>query len=154
MTAVVGRNGAGKTTFLRHMCRSAKRSRRIFMVMQDVDHQLFTDSVLEEVLISLPDEDEEKAREILRSLDLEEYADRHPMSLSGGQKQRVAIACAAASGRDILLFDEPTSGLDYEHMQQTAQLFRQLREQGRTILVVTHDSELIEACCTDIIRLE
>ena len=154
ITAVVGRNGAGKTTFLRHMCRSARRSRRIFMVMQDVDHQLFTDSVLEEVLISLPDEDEGKAREILRSLDLEDYADRHPMSLSGGQKQRVAIACAAASGRDILLFDEPTSGLDYEHMQQTAQLFGELREQGRTILVVTHDSELIEACCTNIMRLE
>ena len=110
--------------------------------------------MLEEVLISLPDEDEGKAREILRSLDLEDYADRHPMSLSGGQKQRVAIACAAASGRDILLFDEPTSGLDYEHMQQTAQLFGELREQGRTILVVTHDSELIEACCTNIMRLE
>jgi energy-coupling factor transport system ATP-binding protein len=124
------------------------------MVMQDVDHQLFTDSVLEEVLISLPEENEAKAREILRSLDLEDYADRHPMSLSGGQKQRVAIACAAASGRDILLFDEPTSGLDYEHTRQTAELLRQLREQGRTVLVVTHDSELIEACCTNIIRLE
>ena len=121
------------------------------MVMQDTGNQLFTESVLEEVLISLPKDTEnekEHAVEILRKLDLEPFLDRHPQSLSGGQKQRLAIACALASGRKVILLDEPTSGLDYAHMMETADLLKQLQSMGTTILVVTHDSELIHACCT------
>ena len=90
----------------------------------------------------------EHAVEILRKLDLEPFLDRHPQSLSGGQKQRLAIACALASGRKVILLDEPTSGLDYAHMMETADLLKQLQSMGTTILVVTHDSELIHACCT------
>ena len=67
------------------------------------------------------------------------------MSLSGGEKQRVAVATAIASERSVLLFDEPTSGLDYRHMLQVARLFEKLRNHGKTILVVTHDLEFIEA---------
>ena len=120
------------------------------MVMQDTGNQLFTESVLEEVPISLPKDTEnekEHAVEILRKLDLEPFLDRHPQSLSGGQKQRLAIACALASGRKVILLDEPTSGLDYAHMMETADLLKQLQSMGTTILVVTHDSELIHACC-------
>ena len=69
------------------------------------------------------------------------------MALSGGQKQRLAIACAVASERDYILFDEPTSGLDYGHMKEIAALMRQLRDLGKTVVIVTHDSEFIEACC-------
>lgn len=168
ITAVTGANGSGKTTFLHCLCGLEKKckgtidykgkvySRRkrqnlVFMVMQDVNHQLFTESVLEEVMISLPKgtdgEKKKRAQEILRKLDLLEYAKRHPMSLSGGQKQRLAIASAIASEREILLFDEPTSGLDYIHMQQTAQLLKELKNIGKTVIVVTHDSELIQSCC-------
>ena len=173
ITAVVGRNGAGKTSLLNCVCGLEKRcsgtleyqgkvygrrSRRklCFMVMQDTGNQLFTESVLEEVLISLPKGiagEKEKALKILQSLDLAAYVDRHPQSLSGGQKQRLAIACALASERKILLLDEPTSGLDYAHMQETAMLLRQLRDMGTTILVVTHDMELIHACCMRLIHL-
>ena len=128
-----------------------KRQNLMFMVMQDVNHQLFTESALEEVIISLPNgndgKNKERALDILKKVDLDEYADRHPMSLSGGQKQRLAVACAIASEREILLFDEPTSGLDYIHMEQTAQLLRELKAMGKTIIVVTHDSELIHSCC-------
>ena len=109
------------------------------------------ESVLDEVLISLPKgtaNEKERALEILKQLDLVGFLDRHPQSLSGGQKQRLAIACALASGRKILLLDEPTSGLDYAHMMETAALLRQLQGMGATILVVTHDCELIRACCT------
>lgn len=125
------------------------------MVMQDSGNQLFTESVLEEVLIFLPkNTPDEKARamEILRQLDLEDFCDRHPQSLSGGQKQRLAIACALASGREILLLDEPTSGLDYAHMAETAMLLKQLCRTGTTILLVTHDSEMNRACCDRILR--
>ena len=168
ITAIVGANGAGKTSFLNCLCGlekrckgtleyegklydSKSRKKLCFMVMQDTGNQLFTESVLDEVLISLKKgtaTEKETAMEIIRNLDLADFADRHPQSLSGGQKQRLAIACALASGRDLLLLDEPTSGLDYAHMKETAALLEKLRSMGTTILVVTHDSELIRACCT------
>ena len=124
------------------------------MVMQDVNHQLFTDSVLEEVMISQEKEDKEEALKILDSLDLLEYADKHPLALSGGQKQRVAVASAIAAGRNIILFDEPTSGLDYDHMLQVSELLRQLKEKGKTVVIVTHDVELIKNACTYMIKFE
>ena len=160
ITAVVGRNGAGKTTFLNCLCglnkkcpgtveiagrrlSAGERSERFFMVMQDVNHQLFAESVLNELELCFAASntaEEDKKRIItgvLKQLDLYSLRHAHPMSLSGGQKQRVAIACALCSGKDFLLFDEPTSGLDYFHM----------KELGKTIIVVTHDSELIRCCC-------
>ena len=130
------------------------RQKLCYLVMQDTGNQLFTESVLEEVLISLPkntENTEERAAEILGLLDLGEYPDRHPQSLSGGQKQRLAIACVLASGREILLLDEPTSGLDHGHMIETAEMLKKLRDMGATILVVTHDTELIRHCCSRMI---
>lgn len=125
-----------------------------YMVMQEVNHQLFTESVLDEILISMEDENQQKAQEIMEKLDLSELKDRHPLSLSGGQKQRVAIASAIASKRKILIFDEPTSGLDYRHMLEVAQVLHDLQQSGYTIYVVTHDLELILECCTDIVHFE
>ena len=171
ITAVTGSNGLGKTTFLNCLCGLEKkcsgtleykgrrlgrkeRQKLCYLVMQDTGNQLFTESVLEEVLISLPPNtknEKEKAIQLLEQLDLGEYLDRHPQSLSGGQKQRLAIACALASGREILLLDEPTSGLDYRHMKETAALLKKLQEMGTTILVVTHDAELIHSCCSRMI---
>ena len=170
ITAITGNNGDGKTTLLNCLCGLGKRSKGtllyngksykphqrqklIYFVMQDVNHQLFTESVLDEVLISQPEENEEEARRILASLDLAQFADRHPQSLSGGQKQRVAVASAIASGRDIMLFDEPTSGLDYTHMLQIGEILRSLKAQGKTVIVVTHDRELIKECCDEEICL-
>ena len=130
-----------------------ERIKTVFMVMQDVNHQLFTESVLDEVLISQRMEDEKKAKRILQDVGLLKVADRHPMSLSGGQKQRVALACAIASEREILLLDEPTSGLDLESMVRVTDILKALKKDGRTILTVTHDSEFIEKCCDAVVRL-
>lgn len=171
VTAIVGANGIGKTTFLRCLCgmekkckavleyhgnqyKNKQRRKLMYLVMQDVNHQLFTESVLEEVLISMKKEKEKNAVEILDGLDLLDLKDKHPISLSGGQKQRVAVASAVASDRDIILFDEPTSGLDYRHMMQVGSLFKMLKDAGKTILVVTHDAELVKNCCTKVICLE
>ncbi len=170
ITAITGNNGDGKTTLLNCLCGLGRRSKGtllyngkaynrrqrqklIYLVMQDVNHQLFTESVLDEVLISQTEENDEEARRILACLDLEQFADRHPQSLSGGQKQRVAVASAIASGRDIMLFDEPTSGLDYTHMLQIGEILRNLKAHGKTVIVVTHDRELIKECCDQEISL-
>ena len=131
-----------------------KRVGQIFMVMQDVNHQLFTESVLDEVLISQPVENEEEAKKILDEVGLSRYADRHPMSLSGGQKQRVALACAIASHLPVLLLDEPTSGLDHAQMHAVAGILNRMKDEGRTVITVTHDSEFIEHCCDEVVRME
>ena len=168
IVGIIGNNGAGKSTFSRCFCGLEKRCGEIFwdgktyrpkdrlkscyMVMQEVNHQLFTESVLDEVLISMEEENQDRAEEILARLDLLPYKERHPMSLSGGQKQRVAIASAIASGRSILFFDEPTSGLDYRHMKEVARVLKQVRDAGMTVYVITHDLELILDCCTDVLH--
>ena len=143
---ILGENGSGKTTLARCLCgleKSCKgkfvlagkslsrreRLRRSFLVMQDVNHQLFTESVEEEVLISMSgceDEKEAAAERILASMDLLPFRELHPLALSGGQKQRVAVASALASQKDLLIFDEPTSGLDRQHMLEVAENLRRL----------------------------
>ena len=168
--AVTGLNGAGKSTFARCMCGLEKRcgileikgrvlnwKKRLkycYMVMQDTGHQLFTESVLDEILLSMETEDEEEACKILKKLDLLDLKSRHPLSLSGGQKQRVAIASALVSGREIIVFDEPTSGLGLHHMEEVAHSLRELRQEGKTLFVITHDPELILSCCTHVIHMK
>ena len=174
--AITGHNGAGKSTFARTLCGLNKRAKGVvhldgkpipvskmlqncYMIMQDVNHQLFTESVLEEVLLSVPislpdDVREERAREALRLLDMESFADIHPMALSGGQKQRVAVASGIASEKEIILMDEPTSGLDYVHMKQVAEVLQMLKRSGKTVLVITHDFELIACCADHVLHLE
>ena len=175
--AIIGHNGAGKSTLARNICglerkckgtlvlngkalKAKDRLRNCYMIMQDVNHQLFTESVRDEVMLSMTDKaptDEQKAQkadEILSQLDLAEYADTHPMALSGGQKQRTAVASGIASSKPVIIFDEPTSGLDLAHMKQVAGEIRKLRDMGKTVFVVTHDLEFILSCCEHIIRLE
>ena len=171
VTGLIGSNGAGKTTLLRCICGlekgcggrielngqryiGKKKLSLCYLVMQDVNHQLFTDSVEGEVLLSMDRQDSKAVSEILASLNLADYAGTHPMALSGGQKQRVAIASAMAAKAELLLFDEPTSGLDYVHMCSVAKLLRNLAEAGKTILVSTHDPELLSLCADDILHIE
>ena len=125
-----------------------------YLVMQDVNHQLFTDSVLSEVLLSMERPDPVKAGAILETMGLGAYAETHPMALSGGQKQRVAIASAIAAEAELLLFDEPTSGLDYIHMCTVGSLLRELSRRGKTVLVSTHDPELLTLCADEIAHIE
>ena len=165
---VIGGNGAGKSTFVRCFCGLEKKFkgqtvieekqykpkemlRKCYLVMQDVNHQLFTESVLEEVLLSMPGKDSDespenvaKAEAILTEMDLLPYKACHPMGLSGGQKQRVAIASAIASERPVILFD----------MRQVADSVKGLADSGKTIVIVTHDPEFILRCCNYVIHLE
>lgn len=159
--AITGANGAGKTTLTRCLCgllkeRSGKfslngqqlkpkqRQKKCFLVMQDVNHQLFFDSVWNECE-QAGNGNAQQIEEILEKFDLFDFKERHPMALSGGQKQRLAVATALLSEKDILIFDEPTSGLDYRHMQEVGKVIRKLAEQGKVVIVVSHDQEFMQA---------
>lgn len=162
ITAIIGHNGAGKSTLAQVLCglrgtwRQKRRARKYgaYLIMQDVNHQLFTESVLDEILLGMNSQDENAALEILERLNLKDYASCHPMALSGGQKQRVAIGSGVSSGRDIVVFDEPTSGLDYRQMLAVSATLRKLAASGKTLLVITHDPEFILNCCQSVIRME
>ncbi|MCD8076043.1 MAG: ABC transporter ATP-binding protein [Lachnospiraceae bacterium] len=171
ITAIIGNNGAGKSTFVSCMCgllkkvkgtilldgekQTAKcRVRQSYLVMQETGHQLFSDSVREEIVLGNRDSSEKSLQEIMKALDISDLADRHPMTLSGGQKQRVIIASACVCGKKILYFDEPTSGLDFSHMMETCQLLKQLQKEDVFLFIITHDYELIASVCDSVIHIE
>lgn len=173
IVGLVGHNGAGKSSLAEVLCglrdeqagviriagRRAlpkERMKQTYYVMQDADYQLFTESVEEELLLgSAKDEAAlKKAEYIMGFLGLSEFRPCHPAALSGGQKQRVSIAVAYMKDADILCFDEPTSGLDLENMRRTGELLRALARDGKTILVISHDMELLTAACTRIVRID
>lgn len=162
ITALIGHNGAGKSTLAQVLCglqgswlqKRAARKRGTYLIMQDVNHQLFTESVLDEVLLGMKSQDENLALDILDGLNLKQYADNHPMALSGGQKQRVAIGSGISSGCDVVVFDEPTSGLDYRQMLAVSATLKKLAASGKTLLVITHDPEFILNSCQSVIRME
>lgn len=116
------------------------------MVMQDVNCQLFTDSLIEECRLGNNCNDEQ-IEEVLNELGLINIKDLHPMVLSGGQKQRLVVANAVLSDKQIFIFDEPTSGLDYEGMIVVSSELKNLSKKGYYIFIVSHDIEFINETC-------
>ena len=167
---ITGKNGAGKSTFCNCLCGLLKpkggeilyqgkklsekaRTKLFGMVMQEVNHQLFSDSVKNECLLANEEASEQEIRELLEKFDLEEYAEYHPMILSGGQRQRLAICQAVMGEKKLLIFDEPTSGLDFRHMCQVEKMMKRLAEEKYIIIVVTHDYEFLNRACKRYIRI-
>ncbi|GAA0079604.1 energy-coupling factor ABC transporter ATP-binding protein [Clostridium sporogenes] len=161
---ILGNNGTGKTTLMRCLaglikeskgtvklnekCLNGKqRNRACYMIMQDVNHQLFSESVWNECTLSLEEIREEVILDILKKFNLHIYKDNHPMALSGGQKQRLAIATGLLTDKKILIFDEPTSGLDYENMLVVSKMIKKLSKENHIIFIVTHDMEFLEITC-------
>ena len=168
---VVGHNGAGKTTFSRALCGLHKdcegaflwddqpmehkaRLKRSYMVMQDVNYELFAESVGAECSFGIRNPDQDLVEETMKELGLTAYRERHPNTLSGGQKQRVAVAVSMICGKDLLVFDEPTSGLDFDSMAQVAGLIKRLSEQGKIIFIVTHDFEFVCRTCSRVLHFD
>ena len=169
--AVVGHNGAGKTTFSRALCglhkettgaylwngktqKMKERMKRSYMVMQDVNYQLFAESVEEECTFGIKQPDTALAEQALEELGLAPFRERHPNTLSGGQKQRLAAAASMVCGKELLVFDEPTSGLDYDSMVRLSTLIRRLSDMGKVIFIVTHDYEFVCRTCTRVLHLD
>ena len=167
--AVTGENGQGKTTLMKILCGLLKeqegsikykgklfkyKSRRklCYMVMQDVIHQLFSESVIEEFELSDSKTKTEEVEEILTKLELIKFKDKYPLCLSGGEMQRLAVAVGILMNREIIIFDEPTSGLDYLNMLEISEIIKKFSK-GKIVFIVTHDTELIDNICNKLLEI-
>lgn len=169
LIAILGSNGAGKTTLIRHMngllkathgivyvfgrdtktASCAELSRRVGIVFQNPNNQLFEQSVRKEIEFALKNFGlskttvDERTNWALQTFSLGQYSERAPMELSGGEKKRLCIALVLAWDPDILILDEPTVGQDSEQKEKLAQTILRLLSLGKTVILVTHDVEFV-----------
>jgi len=170
--AIMGQNGAGKTTLVKHFngllkpskgnvrvngvettkTSVAALSRNAGFVFQNPDHQLFSETVEEEIAFALKNfglEKEVIEKRIswaLNLLGLEQYRKTSPFLLSGGERKRVALASVLAWNPETLILDEPTIGQDYQQKEKLRQFIAQMQAQGKTVVIVTHDVEFVAEC--------
>lgn len=171
IVGLVGANGCGKTTLgkliagLYHSTggeislfgkaqKPKQLQKQVLFIMQEGEFQFFTNSVLHELQYGhkITDEFEKKTETLLKSMDMWECRDRHPFSLSGGQMQRLTLMMAYLSDKPIIILDEPTAGQDAESLKRCAELIREMGKE-KTVLIITHDLELIADACDRCIGL-
>ncbi len=174
-TVIMGRNGAGKSTLIKHLngllqpdfgsiqvkgmspasFPIEEMARKIGFVSQNPNNYLFSETVSEELaftarnLNSLPD-----IERILENLNLSSKKNLYPRDLSGGERQKVAIGSILTGEPDILVFDEPTRGMDSDSKHQLISLLKEFTDQGKTVVVVTHDVETAAESADRIIILD
>jgi len=170
--AVMGQNGAGKTTLVKHFngllkptrgevvvdgvstreVSVAQLARKVGFVFQNPDHQLFCETVEDEVAFALRNfgfEEEAIKRRVtwaLNLLDVEQYRTASPFMLSGGERKRVALASILAWDPNVVILDEPTIGQDHQQKEKLRHFISQLNAQKKTVVVVTHDVEFVAEC--------
>ncbi len=170
--AIMGQNGAGKTTFIKHFNGLLKPSsgtvrvdgvettktsvaalaRNVGFVFQNPDHQLFSETVEEEIAFALKnfgfDKEtiEKRITWALNLLSLTQYRTTSPFLLSGGERKRVALASVLAWDPETLILDEPTIGQDHDQKEKLRQFILQLQTQKKTVVMVTHDVEFVAEC--------
>ncbi len=167
--AVLGPNGSGKTTLARHLngllrptsgrvlvegrdtrgATTAELAATVGYLFQDPNHQLVSRTVREEVAVGprargLPEREAlARAERVMERLGLADLAEEHPLHLTLAEKQRVAIASVVALDPAALVLDEPTTALDARETEVLLELLRELNAEGRTIVLITHDMELV-----------
>ncbi len=177
--AIMGQNGAGKTTLVKNFnallrpakgevlvdgtstrdISVAKLARTVGFVFQNPDHQLFSETVEEEIAFALRnfgfDEAtiEKRVTWALNLLDLTEYRKTSPFMLSGGERKRVALASVLAWDPKVVILDEPTIGQDHRQKENLRQFIVQLNEQGKTVVIVTHDVEFVAECSPRVVLM-
>ena len=170
--AIMGQNGAGKTTLVKHFngllkpshgfvhvdgvettkTSVATLSRNAGFVFQNPDHQLFSETVEEEISFALKNFGfeaeviEKRITWALNLLGLEQYRKTSPFLLSGGERKRVALASVLAWNPKTLILDEPTIGQDHQQKEKLRQFIVQMQTQGKTVVIVTHDVEFVAEC--------
>ncbi len=170
--AIMGENGAGKTTLAKHFngllkplkgqvfvdgvdaskVSVAALARKVGLVFQSPDDQLFSENVEEEIRFALRnfgfDKEiiEKRVDWALNLLDIERYRKSSPFILSGGERKRVALASVLAWDPEVVVLDEPTIGQDYGQKERLRHFLMQLRTQGKTTIIVSHDVEFVAEC--------
>ena len=170
--AIMGQNGAGKTTLVKQFngllkpnkgnvlidrvntrnISIAQLARKVGFVFQNPDHQLFSETVEDEVAFALKnfgfneETIEKRVTWALNLLDLTEYRKTSPFMLSGGERKRVALASVLAWDPEVVILDEPTIGQDHQQKETLRQFIIQLNSQGKTVVIVTHDVEFVAEC--------
>ena len=170
--AIMGQNGAGKTTLIKQFngllkptkgnvlvdgTETTKTSvailaRKVGFVFQNPDHQLFSESVEEEISFALKnfgynkDVIEDRVVWAVNLLGLTQYRKTSPFMLSGGERKRVALASVLAWDPQVLVLDEPTIGQDHQQKENLRQFILQMQTQGKTVIIVTHDVEFVAEC--------
>ena len=171
IVGLVGANGCGKTTIGKLIAGLYRPSggrimlfgksqnpkqlqKQVLFILQEAEFQFFTGSVLHELQYghAVTPEFEAKTEALLKSMDMWDCRNRHPFSLSGGQMQRLTLMMAYLSDKPIVILDEPTAGQDAESLERCAALIREMREE-KTVLIITHDPELIAGACDRCIGL-
>ena len=164
IVGIVGKNGMGKSTFAKVVCGLArqttgeicknnkgisvpKRRKNSLLLMQEINNQLFTDSVYDEIRLTSAFKEEEQLCTCMADMQIDQLKEKNPHSLSGGQKQRVIILSALLSRKKILFLDEPTSGLDYASMKVVAKNIKKFKAEKKLILIISHDMEFLEEVC-------
>lgn len=139
--------------------KSPDLAKRISYVFQNPEHQFACGSVLDEVMLGplrtgvSADEARVKAQELLKRFRLARYAKANPYTLSGGEKRRLTVAASLAAAPRVLILDEPTFGQDRKTWLQIIRLIASLRSEGVSIIVVTHDRELVEVLGARLVEL-
>ena len=173
--ALMGRNGSGKTTLLKHIVGLLRPergrvelfgedirskdvediARRVGYVPQNPGSLLFADTLREELDFTRRSHRLEIGgyHDLLDSLHLSHLADTYPRDLSGGERQRAAMAAILVAEPDIILLDEPTRGLDYHQKRALARFLTDKRQEGKAIVMSTHDVELVALCAERVIIL-
>ena len=170
--AIMGQNGAGKTTLIKQFngllkptkgnvlvdgiettkTSVATLARKVGFVFQNPDHQLFSESVEEEISFALKnfgynkDIIEDRVVWAINLLGLTQYRKTSPFMLSGGERKRVALASVLAWDPQVLVLDEPTIGQDHQQKENLRQFILQMQTQGKTVIIVTHDVEFVAEC--------
>ena len=135
--------------------------KQVGLVFQFPEYQLFEETVLKDVSFGLKNfgyktsEAEAKAKEALRSVGIpESYYEKSPFELSGGERRKVAIAGIISCNPDVLVLDEPTAGLDATATREIMSLVKQMHKQGKTIILVSHDMELVTEYADRVVVLQ
>ena len=175
--ALMGRNGSGKSTLLKHLVGLLKPGQgavqvlgqdasqmateqltsRVAYVPQNPDRLLFAETVAGELTLSRRAHglavDAAADRALLERLGIFHLASQHPRDLSVGEKQRLALAAVLVADPALILLDEPTRGLDYVQKHRLAELLQELRAAGKTVLIATHDVELVAATADRVVLM-
>ena len=167
VVAILGQNGSGKTTFVKHLNglykptegdvryrgesiihkTVAKISKNIILVFQHPEHMLFEETVERELTfcarMQQVDFSEEQITEVLKAYHLEEERETFPLNLSMGKKHMLTILSVLFSSADVIILDEPTLGMDGFLIKELADMIKKLSAEGKTVIMISHEIPLV-----------